>query len=69
MSNIDYDRFTRVATRCAELASDPAQPPIVGLVYKETAELRLSTFLTDAATLDRWIDNVFGAKSSADVLS
>ena len=24
---------------------------------------------TDAATLDRWIDNVFGAKSSADVLT
>jgi predicted transposase/invertase (TIGR01784 family) len=24
---------------------------------------------TDAATLDRWIDNVFGAKSAADVLS
>jgi hypothetical protein len=24
---------------------------------------------TDAATLDRWIDNVFSAKSAADVLS
>ena len=24
---------------------------------------------TDAATLDRWIDNVFGAKTVADVLS
>ncbi len=52
MSNIDYDRFTRVATRCAELASDPAQPPIVGLLYKETADLRISTFLTAGKAVD-----------------
>ena len=32
-------------------------------------ELERIQACTDAATLDRWVDNVFGAKSAADVLS
>lgn len=45
---IDYDRFIRVATRSQALASDPSQPPILGLVYKERAEAAITAFLAAA---------------------
>jgi hypothetical protein len=45
MANIDYDRFVRVLTRCVELGADAAQPPIIGHVYKETAEGPITAFL------------------------
>ena len=50
--NIDYDRFTRILTRCAELATDPAQPPILGSVFKAMAEEKITTFLSAAKKVD-----------------
>jgi len=50
--NIDYDRFTRILTRCAELATDPAQPPILGSVYKAMAEEKITKFLTASKKVD-----------------
>jgi predicted transposase/invertase (TIGR01784 family) len=39
-----------------------------GIALTEGDRTRIQA-CTDAATLDRWVDNVFGAKSAADVLS
>ena len=50
--NIDYDRFTRVLTRCVEVATDPAQPPILASVYKAMAEEKITTFLSAAKKVD-----------------
>ncbi|MEO7329929.1 MAG: Rpn family recombination-promoting nuclease/putative transposase [Minicystis sp.] len=38
-----------------------------GIVLAEDEQARIDT-CTEAATLDQWIDNVFGAKTAADVL-
>ena len=40
----------------------------VGIALTDHDRARIQA-CTDAATLDRWIDNVFGAKSAADVLT
>ena len=39
-----------------------------GIAFTEDDRARIEA-CTDAATLDRWIDNVFGAKTAADVLT
>lgn len=39
-----------------------------GIVLPEADRARLQA-CTDTATLDRWIDNVFGAKTAADVFT
>ncbi|WP_437321628.1 hypothetical protein [Sorangium sp. So ce385] len=38
----------------------------IGLTENESARIQACT---DIATLDRWIDNVLGAKTAAEVLS
>jgi hypothetical protein len=45
MPTIDYGRFVRVLSRCAELAADASQPAIIGLVYKEAMEGLVTAFL------------------------
>ena len=39
-----------------------------GIVLTEDESARIQA-CTDVATLDRWIDNVFGAKTATEVLS
>jgi hypothetical protein len=39
-----------------------------GIVLTENESARIQVY-TDIATLDRWIDNVLGAKTTAEVLS
>jgi hypothetical protein len=52
MAAIDYDRFVRVLTRCVELGADATLPPILGHVYKETAEGPITAFLAANKAVD-----------------
>jgi hypothetical protein len=49
---IDYVRFVRVTTRCAEVGTDPGISSIVGLIYKETAEAPMKAFLEASTAVD-----------------
>lgn len=53
MAGLNYDRFVRVLTRSAELAAAADKPPILGIVYKETAEAKINAFLAANTAVDK----------------
>lgn len=52
MAGLNYDRLVRVLTRCAELGTAAGKPPIIGIVFKETAEVKINAFLTANTAVD-----------------
>jgi hypothetical protein len=53
MSTIDYSRFVRVLTRCAEIAAEPDLPPILNLIYQASAKPQVEAFLAAADNMDK----------------
>jgi hypothetical protein len=53
MSNIDYVRFVRILTRCAEVATEKDLPPIIGHVYQASAKPHVEAFFAATDDVDK----------------